>query len=410
MASIPTALPYGMGNHGRFAAAHAARSLGWATTDLLLAWHLHSVVGFAGATVSLLLAVFLSTGALANLGVGFLLTVRRASSADYVRLQLVGAVATAILLAAQFLVIDPVAVIVVGVAFRIAYAVQDVPQNALGSLLPRDNGDAKRYARLRVTLSGVMRVAAISVHLLLSRSAADGIALAVIGGLIVASALGLRELRFPAASRIRSAVIEREPSWPSGLPKLLSGFIAAAALLPTLSRLLIFAPTIAGEMPQAGGWMLAAFCVGSVAGPFLHYRLSVAFGERIALLSGIIVVLASALVVTIGGAVPVRALGAAMHGIGLGAVGVHLWTSAARVAMDDAASGPRRDGLVASAVILTTHVSMAVGALFLAPLIDAYEAGDPAAALAAFVVVTVGGVVLALTELPLRRRAPPVAI
>ncbi len=409
MACAPKTFLDGKGNHVRFATAHAARSLGWATTDLLLAWHLHSVVGFSGTTVSILLALFLSTGALANLSVGILLTVRKATGPDYVRVQLFGAIATAILFAGQFLVVDSVAVTVIAFAFRIVYAAQDVPQNALGSLLPDDDSDAKRYARLRVVLSGVMRVVAVSVHLLLYRGAADVIAFAVIGGLNVASAIGLRGLRFPNRPTVRPTADEPATSWPTGLPKLLLGFVVAAAVLPTMSRLLIFAPSSDGGMLQAGGSMLTAFCVGSVAGPFAQRRLVDAFGERIALMTGIVVILASAMLVTFGDGVPVRALAAAAHGAGLGIVGVHLWTSAARVAMDDAASGTRRDGMVASAVILTTHVSMAAGALLLAPLIDSYEAGDPVAALAALVIVAVGGIVLALTEMPLRRRIPPVA-
>ena len=407
MAATPGTVPYATSNYGRFAAAHAARSLGWATTDLLLAWHLHSDVGFSGATVSILLALFLLTGALANLGVGLLLTLRKATGPDYVRLQLVGAVSAALLLAGQFLVVDPVAVTVIGFAFRVAYAVQDVPQNALGSLLPHDDGDARRYARLRVTLSGIMRVVAISLHLLLYWIAAGMIVFVAIGGLIVASAIGLRGLRFPTRPRIRLEALTGKAAWPAGLPKLLLGFAVSTALLPTISRLLIFAPSTDAAILQAGGWMLNAFCVGSVLGPFAQYRLLDAFGERGALMAGIIVTLASAMLVTFGGPVPIRALAAAMHGIGLGIVGVHLWTSVARVAMEDAATGPRRDGMVASAVILTMHVSMAAGSLFLAPLIDAYEVGDPAAALAALVIVAVGGIMLALTELPVRRSTPP---
>lgn len=381
--------------------------------DLLLAWHLHRVIGQSAWTVSILMTVFLATGALANLTIGYVLTARNAAASSYVRLQMVGAGAAAVALAGQFLARDIVVVTLVGILFRIAYAMQDVPQNALGSLLPTDDRDAVRYARLRVMLSGAMRVVAILLHLMLlqiDRRIADAIAFVGIGALVFASAVALRGLTFPVRTVRRAAAA---PPCPRGLPRLLLGFAIAGALLPTLNRLLIFSPGIEGRVPHFGSWMLAAFCLGSIAGPEVHGRLARGRGEAAPLLAGVAIAIGSAALATFVTSLSLRGVAIMLHGIGLSVIGVHLWASAARIAMRDGAIGQRRDALVASAVILTSHVSMAVGALFLAPLIDAYEAGDPGAALTALLLVCGGGLAILVLaggrrgEAPIMRRSVP---
>lgn len=377
--------------------------------DLLLAWHLHRVIGQSAWTVSILMTVFLATGALANLTIGYVLTARNAAASSYVRLQMVGAGAAAVALAGQFLARDIVVVTLVGILFRIAYAMQDVPQNALGSLLPTDDRDAVRYARLRVMLSGAMRVVAILLHLMLlqiDRRIADAIAFAGIGALGFASAVALQGLTFPVRPVRRAAAAPAAPPCPRGLPRLLLGFAIAGALLPTLNRLLIFSPGIEGRVPHFGSWMLAAFCLGSIAGPEVHGRLARGRGEAAPLLAGVAIAIGSAALATFVTSLSLRGVAIMLHGIGLSVIGVHLWASAARIAMRDGAIGQRRDALVASAVILTSHVSMAVGALFLAPLIDAYEAGDPGAALAALLLVCGGGLAILVLAGGRRGEAP----
>ena len=409
MAIIPFLSSGPRGNQARFASAHAARSFGWAMTDLLLAWHLHVVVGFSGVAVSVLLTILLSIGALANFCVGYLLTALHATAQVYVRFQLAGSIATAILLAAQFLMQDSLTVPIVAIAFRIAFAIQDVPQSALGSLLPVGNDEAKRYAQIRVTLSGVTRVLAILMHLLMlgvGWRMADIALFVVIGVLNVASALDLRGLRFPGPLKPPSILRDAPRSWPEGLQCLLMAFSVSAAVLPTISRLLIFTPQTSADVGWVGSWMLVAFCCGSVFGPLLQRRLADVLGDSDALVTGLLIVMASAVALTFADGLPVRVVATLAHGAGLSIIGVHLWATAARIAMDDAACGPRRDGLVVGWVILTTHLSMAFGSLLLAPLIDGYEADDPAVALSALMLVGGGAAVVA--KLLVRQRTVPV--
>lgn len=402
--------PIGRSNRVRFGSAHMARSLGWSTIDMILAWHLHTVVGLSGESVSVLLFVFLVIGSATNLFVGCLLTWLDADGRDYVRLQLLGSIAAATLLVAQFLVMDTWWVVVVGIAFRVAYAVQDVPQNALGSLLPSDAGDAKIYARLHVILSSAARLVAIGGHLLLLQ--ADGsisraVALVGIAALVIASAGGLCGVRFP----VRAEAIARRPmvraGIPVGAPQLLFGFSLAAMLLPTVNRLLIFSPG-AQDQPHLGAWMLAAFYTGSMAGPLVQARATSILGERDAVLASVGAAVVSGAMVIVPTIPILRELGAVVHGLALSVIGVRLWATAAAIAMRDAESGRNRDGLIFGAVIVTTQLSMAFGALLLGPLIDTYEAGDRGAGIVALFLTGVGGLLIAGLEVR-QKRAPALA-
>lgn len=393
-------------NPVRFGAAHLSRSFGWAMTDLLLAWHLHTAVGLSGAATSALMMVLLLIGASANIVVGYGLAATRAVAPSYLRLQLLGAVMTAIMLAAQFLLREPTAVIVAAILFRLAFAMQDVPQSALVSLLATDDADADRYARLRVTLSGCSRIGAILLHLLLLRAGSPSwamIAWGMIGGSLVLSSASLFGVRFPLVVN-QPMNRRRSTAMPDGLPRLLCAFAISAALLPTVNRLLIFTPATGAPVPEIGSWLLAVFYCGAVAGPLVQRHISAGRNEREIWVMTIVLAAISAMLLVDATSYIVIAA-AAVHGAALSMIGAKLWAGAARIAMIDARGGPRRDGLVAGAVILTTHLSMAMGSLLLAPLIEGYEAADSRAALGAVLVVCAGA--LAILPLVVMRRTAP---
>ena len=117
-------------NLRRFGAAHAARSLGWAVVDLLFAWHLHMNVGLTGVETGWWLFLLLGIGGVATLLAGFMLSRWAADGYMVIRIQVPATIAAAILMCVQFQVADTCLVIAAGVAFRIAYAVQDVAEHA----------------------------------------------------------------------------------------------------------------------------------------------------------------------------------------------------------------------------------------------------------------------------------------
>jgi hypothetical protein len=362
-------------NRLRFALVHAARSLGWSSVDLMLAWHLHVVVGFSGPSVSYLLFACLAVGSSTSFAVGWLLSKHRATGRTYVRLQLVGAMASGTLLAAQFLSMNQLWAVVISIAFRIAYSVQDVPQNALASMLPEDGDDSKVYARLHMTLSSAARLVVIGAHLLfLENGAIDRhVAITVMAVAMSASAFGLLGARFP------------------------HGFGFAGALLPALSRMLIFSPDASSQI-GFGSWMLAAFYVGSIAGPTVHARLAAVMDEHQACAIWTVAAM-------IGGAIMILPIGpvfrevsAAVHGLALNAIGVRLWARAAHVAREEAGGG-----FVFGAVIPTLHVSSALGALLMGPLIEPYENGSALAAVSALTMTSLGAMLILLLDVRRRR-------
>ncbi len=369
-------------NRSRYALAHGTRSIAWSAVDLLLAWHLHVVVGLSGFATSTVLFVFLLTGSIASLAIGYGLSDARAPARVYVRLQLYAAVAAALLLACQFLAHDVVAVIVAGLGFRIAFAIQDVTQNCLASLLPDDDADTDTYARLHIVLSSGARLVVLAMHLALARlegMAERGVVIGVMAVLTVVGAFGLRNVAFPETRPSPSAF-----SWRAkrpGLGRLLAGFALATMLMPTLTRLLIFLPAVPGQ-PDFASVMVAAYYIGSMTGPIVHARIGRRDPGRdtAPLCAGIAAL--SCVVVLLPAPPLLREAAAAVHGVALSMLVVRLWAGAAFAARSDAS-----DGFVFGSVTFTMHIAAALGALALGPLIEGVEAGSLSAA----------GAILALT-------------
>lgn len=389
-------------NRRLFGAAHAARSLGWSVVDLLLAWHLHARMGLTGMQTGWLLFGFLLLGGTATFLVGLAFSRYRARGALVVRVQLPATIATAVLLSIQFSTASILIAVCAGLAFRLAYAVQDVAQNMLASLLPTDAVDAFRYARLRVILSAVTRCIVVS-GFALALPISMTVMLVPVGFAMVVSAISLRKLVFPARPDVAPAPWRVDDIMPLGLPILLVAWVIAASLLPTLNRLLIFAPAIDG-LNRSGAWLLGGFCLGSVIGPLLRD-----YVERSALMtmiavSGLLMILPIPFLSSASWPVA----GAIVHGMAVSIIGVQLWTATSRIAMDDTRRDRSSDGVVFGSVILTIHLASAAGMLVLGPLIEGFEAGRPGIAFAALALTFAGALLITAIGVS-ERRAPAAA-
>ncbi|MDJ0278918.1 hypothetical protein QLH51_19200 [Sphingomonas sp. 2R-10] len=377
-------------NLRRFGAAHATRSLGWSVVDLLLAWHLHAKLGLSGTQTGWLMLTLLAAGGTATFLVGLAFARNRATGETVVRVQFPASMATGILLVLQFQVTDPGAVLAIGLAFRVAYGVQDVSQNMLSSLLPADEAEAACYARIRVALSAVTRCCVVTGFALLT-PAGSAIMLGAIAIAMIVSAWSLRDLVFPVRPTIEPPRDPHHRCMPPALAPLLVAWMIAATVLPTLQRLLIFAPALDGS-ERTGAWLLVGFCAGSVIGPMISQVVN-----RVAVLAMIV---ASGAVMILplqpgqGGAWWSIA-GAVVHGVGVSIVGVSLWAATSRVAMTNADAGRSGDGVVFGSVILTIHLASAGGMLVLGPLIEGFEAGRQGTAFAALALTILGAVLLA---------------
>ena len=380
-------------NLRRFGAAHGARSLGWSVVDVLLVWHLHAKVGLTGAETGRVLFAFLALGGTVTFLVGLAFSRYRATGRTVVRVQLPAAIMAAVLLWVQFRVEDASAVIAAGVVFRIAYAVQDVAQNMLASLLPADAADVRRYARLRVTLSAVTRCCVVAGFALTAATGMN-VMLAVIALAMAASALSLRALVFPPRPDVAPVSRWDGPVMPPGLPRLLLGWVIAATLLPTLNRLLVFAPAIEG-LPRSGAWLLGGFCLGSVIGPMLRNTVDRSMLLAMVVASGMLMVLPMPIAMNGAWDGTWRVAGALVHGIAVSVIGVNLWSTTSRIAIAEAQRGRSSDGMVFGSVILTIHLASAAGMLVLGPLIEGFEAGRQGVGVAALSLTVVGALLLA---------------
>ncbi len=144
-----------------YAGAHLGKSLFWYAGDLLFVFFLTEFGGLDARSASLVLAMALVFSAIADLVVAKVLGPYINSAAAAGRLQLVGAAAcavtfvlfslTAIVASAERLAFACVA----SLAFRAAYALIDVPQNAMLGLAVATDRARARLAGLRIVFSGV---------------------------------------------------------------------------------------------------------------------------------------------------------------------------------------------------------------------------------------------------------------
>jgi Na+/melibiose symporter-like transporter len=149
----------------RYGFAHFGKSLFWYTSELLFAYYLSEVCQLPARAMGAVLAVGFLAGAVADLWVGMAFAGRLTSAGGAARLQAFGAAASAatltLLFAGASLTLDARLpyVLVVGLAFRVAYAIYDLPQNALLTLATDSLDQRVRYSSLRLFFSGAASLA-----------------------------------------------------------------------------------------------------------------------------------------------------------------------------------------------------------------------------------------------------------
>lgn len=126
-----------------YGAGHFAKSLAWTFTDLLLAYYANVRLGLSAAETGLLLFFSMAYGAVLDIGVAFLLRRAEGSRRRILLIQFAAGLATATTLIIVFSpvhgALPPFAYLIVALGLlRTAYAVYDVAQNALVSLLPSE--------------------------------------------------------------------------------------------------------------------------------------------------------------------------------------------------------------------------------------------------------------------------------
>jgi glycoside/pentoside/hexuronide:cation symporter, GPH family len=394
-----------------FALAHFSKSLAWSLVDILQAYFLHVVLGLSAFDTARVLVVCVLFGACWNIIIGALVDLRGAGPARVLWVHFIGAVLTAVTIFMQFSVRKDLGeLMVTGVLFRCAYALYDVPQTALTSILPVDEQDASVYIQLRSALSALARLAVAGTTLALGELPATifrtglnwtlaGITLLIVltaGTLLLAtpSVRGGRTRPNPA----------RRLALPQGAVKLLISLALSVTLLPIMSRLLIFAPA-QPDFPHRGAWLVLAYTLGNVIAPFAVTRLEMRLGWRTLWLSSMAlgVVSGDALAALIGDTTSVALVLSLVHGVGLGFVGVLEWEMASRlVRRHAAATGQRTDGMMFGLFIFVIQISVALASVLLGGLLDRFVKGEVGAIVMEIAAITLSGMVIT----PLMARDP----
>lgn len=144
-----------------YSGAHYGKSLFWYMTELLFGFYLAEIYGLSPATLGTLLAIFLLWDAITDPLIGLAIARRQISTKGLLRAQFSGAVLSA---AAFWLVfwkppfgeVGLIAyALAVGLAFRSAYTLFDVPQNALMKRLAEDGKARLTLSSLRTAFSAL---------------------------------------------------------------------------------------------------------------------------------------------------------------------------------------------------------------------------------------------------------------
>jgi Na+/melibiose symporter-like transporter len=399
-----------------YAAGHLAKSLVWAFSDLLFAYFAHVCMGLpAIATGWILFASLVYSGALDVLA-AVLLSVFPGHEDRVPQAQIAGAGLTAVGAVALF---APLSIpggglfawlLLVSLVFRTGYAIYDVSQNALVSLLPGDDAEARRYVTARTTLSYLAKViVALASFAIIGTGERRDAALFVmlpIAAMAVAAAVPMARHRIGRGTGGEDAAAAGSPPPIRQLLPVLLAVAAQGCLLGLVGRFLPFA-----HDPGSGAPIGAALALASVAGglfgPMLASRL-MRDGDRFALanVGFTIVCVASALVLLAGQSSVQMIAAAAMFSIGGGAISMLVWNALSDVVRKHAlASGRRAD--LASFALLTATIKLGSGCtgLFLGQLLDGFEARRPAA-IGVIAAATIAGGLLSIAALAASRGRP----
>lgn len=358
----------------RYGLAHFGKSLFWYTSELLFAYYLSEVCGLPTRAMGLVLALGFLAGAVADLWVGTAFADRLATARGAARLQAFGAMASAATLTLLFAGagLSPAArlpyALVVGLAFRVAYALYDLPQNALLTLATDGFDERVRLSSLRLFFSGVASLAvAASTGPLLSAVIPFDRPVRYVVVALAWSAVGLlsawRLSRGPwsdvgdprpqASPRpfLRMLAPTRE------IRPLLGLFFAVSATASVFSKIEPYYASFVIRAPFWGGAILMAMSAAAALSQPLWSRLAPRLSRRslLTLCSGITI--AASLMFIACARSPLVALAlAALIGAANGGVGVVLWAAFA-----DAVSRAPAFRRSAAYGLLTAVIKLALG-------------------------------------------------
>ena len=386
-----------------YGGAHYGKSLFWYTTELLFGFYLAEIYEIPPATLGVLLFVFLLWDAITDPVVGLAIWRRRISTASLLCYQLLGAVLSSIAFLLIFLKPSiesawlTVYAIIVGLIFRSAYTIFDVPQNAMFHRLANSNDQRLLLSSLRTALSALATLSvSIAAFLVLQN---DDLQVRTTGFVILASvfvvvALCSAALLFAVVSgTVRNCHDEGETLPPTSVsvvfkttllqPELRHLFLGIFFLSfgwPLFGKLVpFFAVYVIGEAEFSGALIAAMGIAALISQPIW-----IAMGSRLdrssalKLMAGIVCV--SGLVFGVCAQMGSMAALAAtsLFAASASAMGVLAWAILADKLSDNRLA-QTNDVIAFGAFTFSSKVALGFGGLTLGGLLQAigYETGEP---------------------------------
>lgn len=373
-----------------YGAAHYGKSLFWYAGEITLAFFMTETGMLLPGDMGWIIALGLMFSASSDLLLGAALRRPLAKAGTAARLQAWGAVASALALLSVFLTpcLPPdwhlPGLLATTVAFRLAYAFYDLPQNVLLSLATRDGAERTHLAAIRIAGSGLATLtvaAAIGPILALpeTEGRALGFGLLALG---IAAVAGVTALSLPGAIAAlpedgkapgdgdRPAdrdTAQLRPLWP-----LLAMMALTSLGIPLFAKLEPYVAAYLLRSPFWGGVIITCMALGGVLSqPFwawMSERTSQTAVALVAIAGLTTAALGFALLVSAPGWMP--AFAALLFGVANGGLSMVLWTAFGdRVARGPAATA----GFAFAAFTAISKLALAAGMLLMGLLLQSID-------------------------------------
>lgn len=374
-----------------YGSAHLGKSLFWYASELLFAFYLTELVGLPASQMGMVLAIGLLFSAAIDLIVARVLDRRMMTAAGAAALQFKGSILCAITFVSIFLGfwIQPdlrfAYALATGLAFRSAYAVYDLPQNALMALATSDPASRNRVAATRIWFSGIatLIVAGAVGPLIAGRDEATawlyfGLAVCIAVPAILSAGLLARVVRGTgAATPADVSGASRRRLAPSPLFWILIALMFVTSLAtPLFSKVEPYFAAYSLASPLWGGVIVVAMALGitlgqpiwnALTGRLSHAAVLAVGAMTQALGLGVFWILAP-------GAPAALAASAFVFGLGNGGVGMVLWGGFSEVVARF--SQPGGAGRAYGLFTATAKLALALGGLGLGAALQVIDYRD----------------------------------
>ncbi|OYW89381.1 MAG: hypothetical protein B7Z22_00410 [Hyphomonas sp. 32-62-5] len=375
---------------GAYGLAHMGKSLFWYASEILFAFYLTELVGLSTTGMGVVLATGLLVSAGIDIVVGFTFRRSLADARLAGRLQFLGSIFCALAFPAVFLgfwIAEEFRfayAIAAGLGFRLAYALYDIPQNALMALATRDRSARDRVASTRIWFSGLATLLiAIAVGPLIAAGEPEDAAVrymilaacvaapAIIGAAALSRIVGSSgptELS-PVASQ--GTYVQRANGRAVFILMIVLMFVTSLAT-PLFAKLEPYFASFVLRSPFWGGVIIIAMAVGITLGQplwaLLCRRMSHA---KVMSIAAVLQILALAVFGGVHGLSPAGLTFCAfVFGLGNGGVGMVLWAAFAETVSRSAVG---REGEAYALFTATAKIALGIGGLTLGAILGSFD-------------------------------------